>query len=104
MARQRLPGRVRVAAVVVIADDVTILPFLERALGLLLDKPVAETRTMHHTLGRRVLNDRVAGGIADYRQVVIVRFHGFVRRTARDELPVVIAIHVKREAELAHAV
>src|SRR5882762_7009756 len=104
MAWQRPPRRVSVAAVVIVADDVTVLPLLERPLSLLLDEPIAEARTMQHALGHGVLHNGVAGGVADHWQVIIIGFLGCVGRATGDELPVVIAIHVNREAELAHAV
>src|SRR5437773_4342478 len=59
---------------------------------------------MYHALGGKILDEQIAGGIADDGQVIVVRIFGRVGGAAENKLPVVAAIHVGCEKELALAV
>ena len=92
------------AAVIVIADDVAVFTLIERTLCLLLDEIIGEAWAMDHFVGAKVLNDVIAGHVADDRQMIVIRWFWHIRGAAWQILLVVIAIHVQSEQKLTLAV
>src|SRR5438477_5895758 len=90
------PGRIDVATVVVVADDVTVLFLFERPITLLVGKILAKIGAFHQTLGGDILDDRVTDGIADEGQMIVVGRQGWVRGSRENLVAVVPGIHVCR--------
>jgi len=92
------------ASVIVVTYYITILTFVERALGLLANEIISETGAMDHLLRAKILNEIIAGNGADDGQMIVVFGFGFIGRTAGEELLMFVSIQVNCDQELALAV
>src|SRR5262249_25168632 len=70
------PGSVRVASVVIVANDESIFLFLKRPLLLLQDEIFGKAWTVNQLLAADVANEYVAGDVADHRQMIVINRKG----------------------------
>ena len=90
------------AAMIIITNDIAVSTLVGGALGLPAEKVVRETGTVKHPQTAGVLEDGVAGTVAQDRKVVIGG--PLIGRAGGHKLLMVVAVQMNAQDELAHVV
>ena len=78
MTIHRRPWSVDVTAVVIVTHDEAVILLFGRALILLSKKRLREVRATGHFGCASVLNNGIAGGVADDGKMIVIRRQRFV--------------------------
>src|SRR5690348_5653352 len=88
---------------IVESDHVSIILLVGIALRLLLDEIIRKAWAMDHLLSGKILHQRIAGVVADQRQMIIVGIFDRIGSAAENLLMIVAAIHMRGHNHLSHA-
>src|SRR6516225_2961428 len=99
-AQNSWPGGVRMTSVVVVSYDIAIAQRLQLHVAAVAEE-ISKTRTMHDAIGPQILDNRVAGGVTNDREVIIEWPKRWVCRAARHLLLVLVAKHMHCQQKLA---